>query len=81
MPVLTSALGMKFFQRRVAFLDKKRAYKYQLLLPLMHTLAQIVGMYAVVLYGREGYDNILLGGSMASSSPAITFDKQVFVPY
>lgn len=81
-PILTSRLGSKSFQRRVASLKDGKLYDYHALLPsTIHAIVQLVGTYSIVFHGREIYDRDILADGAAPSSPALIFDDRTIVPY
>lgn len=89
-PILTSLLGTKSFQQKIALLKHEdgKFWNYHSLLPsTVHAIAQVVGTYSMVFHGRDGYDlasDATTGTTAAadpSSSPAIIFDDRTIVPY
>lgn len=75
-PLLTSCFGTPSFKKSVASLEDGNRF-HSILPSTIHALVQIIGTYAFVFYGREGYDDILTDGT----SPAIVFDDRTIVPY
>lgn len=46
---------------------------------VVHALAQIIGVFTVVIYGREGLDD---NTEMSGERPSVVkFDERTFVPY